>query len=163
MKIKLNGQQREVKNLIDFTECLNTTAIIAKEASYKLEPQRFWYKIKTPLVKVVDADTLETMTDLTMNTFNLSRIRLAGIQAPEENTGTKGAELLKRKIEMYSYIWIKTVQDKNHKQKKTFDRFIGFVFDPYGGLINDWVLLNVPGTVPLIPELIENGESWLST
>lgn len=163
MKIKLNGRQREVNNLADFTSCLVTTATVIREASYTIEPQRFWYKIKTPLVRVVDADTLEPMTDLTMNTFALTRIRLAGIQAPEENTGTNGAELLKRKIENYSYIWIKTVQDKNHKQKKTFDRFIGFVFDPYGGLINDWVLNNVPGTVPLMPELIENGESWIST
>ena len=163
MKIKLNGQQQDITNLDNFNLQISLSNLVDKQVSQIIQPQRFWYKIKTPLVKVVDADTLETMTDLTMNTFNLSRIRLAGIQAPEENTGTKGAELLKRKIEMYSYIWIKTVQDKNHKQKKTFDRFIGFVFDPYGGLINDWVLLNVPGTVPLIPELIENGESWLST
>lgn len=163
MIISLNGQQREITNLDDFNLQLSLSSLVDKQLSRTIEPQRFWYKVKTPLVRVIDADTIETMTDLTMNTFSLSRIRLAGIQAPEENTGTKGAELLKDELNVFSYVWIKTVQDKNHKQKKTFDRFIGFVFDPYGGLINDWVLKHVPGTVPLMPELIENGESWLST
>lgn len=162
MKIKLNGQQHDITNLDDFSLQISLSSLVNKEISQTIQPQRFWYKLKTPSVRVVDADTLETMTDLTMNTFALTRIRLAGIQAPEENTGTNGAELLKRELQLYSYIWIKTVQDKNHKQKKTFDRFIGFVFDPYGRLINDWVLNNVPGTVPLMPELIENGETFIS-
>ena len=46
-------------------------------------PSRYWYKIPTDDIRVVDGDTIECRTDLTHGVYVDAIYRLASINAPE--------------------------------------------------------------------------------
>ena len=52
-------------------------------------PSRYWYKIPTIDIRVVDGDTIECRTDLTHGVYVDAIYRLASINAPEMKGKTK--------------------------------------------------------------------------
>ncbi len=127
-----------------------------------IKPDRFWYKAKNSEISVIDGDTISVQTDLTMSVYHQVALRLAGINAPEINTeaGKLSKSFLQSQVEKHEWFWIKTVQNRSRKQKKTFDRYIAFIFDPYGNLINDIMVANLHAESYMV-ELFDQGDSFI--
>jgi micrococcal nuclease len=109
------------------------------------------YYIKE-VTKIVDGDTIDVIIDLGFDVMFKSRVRMAGIDAPESRTrdldekklGLEAKEYLKHAIESATDIVIKT--EKMNSSEK-YGRILGWVFlDGSDISIND--------------EMIQKGYAW---
>jgi micrococcal nuclease len=109
------------------------------------------YYIKE-VTKIVDGDTIDVIIDLGFDVMFKSRVRMAGIDAPESRTrdldekklGLEAKEYLKHAIESATDIVIKT--EKMNSSEK-YGRILGWVFlDGSDVSIND--------------EMIQKGYAW---
>jgi len=143
--------------------------VVRSRDSILFRPDRFWYLQPFGSVLATDGDTIQATVELTMNSLIRSSIRLASINAPEK----EGATLLAGRIAQnrlqglisdHDYIWIRTIQNKTpkpilRKQKRTFGRYIAFLFDPHGNSIND-AMVRAGMAEPYMIELLDGGDSF---
>ena len=125
-------------------------------------PARYWYKIPTSDIRIIDGDTIECRTDLTHGVHIDATYRLASINAPEMKGKTKAAaiqaagHLQEWLIDAGGYVWIKTLKNKgNDKQIATFGRYVAYVFSAYGKCLNVQMVAEghaVPYMITLITE-----------
>jgi endonuclease YncB( thermonuclease family) len=122
-------------------------------------PSRYWYKIRTKDIRVIDGDTIECLTDLTHGVHIDATYRLASINAPEMKGKTlRAAKLaalrLAGLIENENYLWLKSLKNRgNDKQIQTFGRYVAYVFTEFGECLN--VKMVAEGhAVPYMIELI---------
>ena len=106
-------------------------------------PSRYWYKVRTDDIRVIDGDTIECLTDLTHGVHIDAVYRLASINAPEMKGQTrKAAEESAGFVREWLYsagnfIWLKSLKNRgNDKQIQTFGRYVAYVFGPDGGCLN---------------------------
>ena len=106
-------------------------------------PSRYWYKVRTDDIRVIDGDTIECLTDLTHGVHIDAVYRLASINAPEMKGRTrKAAEESAGFVREWLYsagnfIWLKSLKNRgNDKQIQTFGRYVAYVFGPDGGCLN---------------------------
>jgi endonuclease YncB( thermonuclease family) len=118
-------------------------------------------------VLVIDGDTIEARVSLQFGVIVEVRVRLASINAIElhDDGGQAAKEFLENEIAKCEWIWLKTVRNKakeptKQKQKKTFDRYVGFLFDEFGELINQR-LVDAGLAVPYMIEIVDSGDSFL--
>jgi endonuclease YncB( thermonuclease family) len=123
-------------------------------------PSRFWYKIRTDQIRVIDGDTIECLTDLTHGVHIEAVYRLASINAPEMKGKTlKAAKLAAFRLEALisneNYLWIKSLKNRgNDKQIQTFGRYVAYVFTEFGECLN--VQMVAEGhAVPYMIEIIQ--------
>jgi len=123
-------------------------------------PSRFWYKIRTDQIRVIDGDTIECLTDLTHGVHIEAVYRLASINAPEMKGKTlKAAKLAAFRLEALisneNYLWIKSLKNRgNDKQIQTFGRYVAYVFTEFGECLN--VKMVAEGhAVPYMIEIIQ--------
>jgi len=122
-------------------------------------PSRYWYKVRTKDIRVIDGDTIECLTDLTHGVHIDATYRLASINAPEMKGKTlRAAKLaalrLAGLIENENYLWLKSLKNRgNDKQIQTFGRYVAYVFTEFGECLN--VKMVAEGhAVPYMIELI---------
>jgi endonuclease YncB( thermonuclease family) len=105
-------------------------------------PARYWYKIRTDCIRVIDGDTIECLTDLTHGVHIDATYRLASINAPEMKGKTlRAAKLsalhLEGLIANENYLWLKSLKNRgNDKQIQTFGRYVAYVFTEFGECLN---------------------------
>ena len=123
-------------------------------------PSRYWYKVRTKDIRVIDGDTIECLTDLTHGVHIDATYRLASINAPEMKGKTlRAAKLaalrLAGLIENENYLWIKSLKNRgNDKQILTFGRYVAYVFTEFGECLN--VQMVAEGhAVPYMIEIIQ--------
>jgi endonuclease YncB( thermonuclease family) len=123
-------------------------------------PSRYWYKIRTKDIRVIDGDTIECLTDLTHGVHIDATYRLASINAPEMKGKTlRAAKLaalrLAGLIENENYLWLKSLKNRgNDKQIQTFGRYVAYVFTEFGECLN--VKMVAEGhAVPYMIEIIQ--------
>lgn len=125
-------------------------------------PSRYWYKVQTGDIRVIDGDTIECLTDLTHGVHIDAVYRLASINAPEMKGRTrKAAEVSAGFVREWLYsagnfIWLKSLKNRgNDKQIQTFGRYVAYVFGPDGGCLNVEIVKEghaVPYMIELITE-----------
>lgn len=125
-------------------------------------PSRYWYKIPTSDIRIIDGDTIECHTDLTHGVYVDAVYRLASINAPEMKGRTKNAaEASARYANDWirsrgQFVWVKTLKNKgNDKQVQTFGRYVAYVFAPDGRCLNLYMVESghaVPYMITLIEE-----------
>jgi endonuclease YncB( thermonuclease family) len=132
-----------------------------------IRPSRFWYKCSYKDIRAVDGDTVAVDMDLTLGASLQVRIRLASINAPklekEDNSdspGNRSQAFLRNLIQAQTHLWIKTLQNKKDEPKKTFDRYIAFLFTPKGQCIND-IMVGEGMATPYMIEVLDEGESFI--
>jgi endonuclease YncB( thermonuclease family) len=123
-------------------------------------PSRYWYKVRTKDIRVIDGDTIECLTDLTHGVHIEATYRLASINAPEMKGKTlRAAKLaalrLAGLIENENYLWLKSLKNRgNDKQIQTFGRYVAYVFTEFGECLN--VQMVAEGhAVPYMIEIIQ--------
>jgi endonuclease YncB( thermonuclease family) len=123
-------------------------------------PSRYWYKVRTKDIRVIDGDTIECLTDLTHGVHIDATYRLASINAPEMKGKTlRAAKLaalrLAGLIENENYLWLKSLKNRgNDKQIQTFGRYVAYVFTEFGECLN--VQMVAEGhAVPYMIEIIQ--------
>ena len=105
-------------------------------------PSRYWYKVRTKDIRVIDGDTIECLTDLTHGVHIDATYRLASINTPEMKGKTlKAAKLaalhLEGLIKNENYLWLKSLKNRgNDKQIQTFGRYVAYVFTEFGECLN---------------------------
>lgn len=124
-------------------------------------PSRYWYKVRTDQIRVIDGDTIECHTDLTHGVHIDAIYRLASINAPEMKGRTrKAAEAAARYANDWirsrgEFVWIKSLKNRgNDKQIQTFGRYVAYVFGPAGDCLNVQ-MVNEGHAVPYMITLIE--------
>ena len=124
-------------------------------------PSRYWYKIRTKDIRVIDGDTIECLTDLTHGVHIDATYRLASINAPEMKGKTlRAAKLAASRlaglIENENYLWIKSLKNRgNDKQIQTFGRYVAYVFTEFGECLNVQMVAEghaVPYMITIIEE-----------
>ena len=125
-------------------------------------PARYWYKVRTDDIRVIDGDTIECRTDLTHGVHIDAVYRLASINAPEMKWRTKkAAEESAGFVREWLYsagnfVWLKSLKNRgNDKQIQTFGRYVAYVFGPDGGCLNVEMVAEgraVPYMITLIEE-----------
>jgi endonuclease YncB( thermonuclease family) len=137
------------------------------EAKSEIRPDRYWSMIRPEDVLVIDGDTIEARVSLQFGVIVEVRVRLASINAIElrDDGGQAAKEFLENEIAKCEWIWLKTVRNKakeppKQKQKKTFDRYVGFLFDEFGELINQR-LVDAGLAEPYMIEIVDSGDSFL--
>ena len=124
-------------------------------------PSRYWYKVRTKDIRVIDGDTIECLTDLTHGVHIEATYRLASINAPEMKGKTlRAAKLaalrLAGLIENENYLWLKSLKNRgNDKQIQTFGRYVAYVFTEFGECLNVQMVAEghaVPYMIELITE-----------
>ena len=124
-------------------------------------PSRYWYKVCTDQIRVIDGDTIECLTDLTHGVYVKAAYRLASINAPEMKGKTlRAAKLaalhLEKLIENENYLWLKSLKNRgNDKQIQTFGRYVAYVFTEFGDCLNVQMVAEghaVPYMITLITE-----------
>lgn len=137
------------------------------EAKSEIKPDRYWSMIRPEDVLVIDGDTIEARVSLQFGVIVEVRVRLASINAIElrDDGGQAAKEFLENEVAKCEWIWLKTVRNKakeppKQKQKKTFDRYIGFLFDEFGELINQR-LVDAGLAKPYMIEIVDSGDSFL--
>ncbi len=123
-------------------------------------PVRYWYKVRTDDIRVIDGDTIECLTDLTHGVHIDATYRLASINAPEMKGKTlRAAKLAASRlaglIENENYLWLKSLKNRgNDKQILTFGRYVAYVFTEFGECLN--VQMVAEGhAVPYMIEIIQ--------
>ena len=83
------------------------------------------YEYHATILKVVDGDTIDARMDLGLEVSVTTRLRLAGIDAPERNTeaGKMAALWLSDRLPVGSVVTIRTQKDKREK----FGRYLAEV------------------------------------
>jgi endonuclease YncB( thermonuclease family) len=106
-------------------------------------PSRYWYRVRTDQIRVIDGDTIECLTDLTHGVHIEATYRLASINAPEMKGRTKkAAEVSAGFVREWLYsagnfVWIKSLKNRgSDKQIQTFGRYVAYVFGPAGDCLN---------------------------
>ena len=123
-------------------------------------PSRFWYKVRTKDIRVIDGDTIECLTDLTHGVHAEAVYRLASINTPEKKGKTlRAAKLaalhLEGLISNENYLWIKSLKNRgNDKQIQTFGRYVAYVFTEFGECLNV-KMVNEGHAVPYMITIIE--------
>lgn len=132
-----------------------------------IRPSRFWYKCSPKDIRAVDGDTVAVDMDLTLGVSLQVRLRLASINAPKlegedssDSPGNRSQAFLKRLIQAHTHIWVRTLQNKRNEAKKTFDRYIAFLFTPVGQCIND-IMVREGLATPYMIEVLDEGESFV--
>lgn len=99
-----------------------------------LEMIRWFYKAK--VVRVIDGDTLDVDIDLGFGIRFKTRIRLAGINAPELYTkeGKDAKKVVKEMLEKADYeVYLRTFKGKDYiDQKGKYGRWLALVLIPRG-------------------------------
>jgi endonuclease YncB( thermonuclease family) len=124
-------------------------------------PSRYWYKVRTKDIRVIDGDTIECLTDLTHGVHIDATYRLASINAPEMKGRTKkAAEASAGFVREWIYsagnfVWLKSLKNRgNDKQIQTFGRYVAYVFTEFGECLN--VKMVAEGhAVPYMIEIIQ--------
>jgi micrococcal nuclease len=109
------------------------------------------YRVKN-VTKIVDGDTIDVVIDLGFDIYFSSRVRLAGIDAPESRTrdlkekalGLESKDYLKKRLEQATNIVIRT--EKVNSTEK------------YGRILG-WLYLDGE-TKSVNHEMIEKGYAW---
>ena len=125
-------------------------------------PARYWYKVRTDQIRVIDGDTIECHTDLTHGVYVDATYRLASINAPEMKGRTrKAAEVSAGFVREWLYsagnfVWLKSLKNRgNDKQIQTFGRYVAYVFTEFGDCLNVQMVADghaVPYMIELITE-----------
>ena len=125
-------------------------------------PSRYWYKVPTKLIRVIDGDTIECRTDLTHGVHIDAVYRLASINAPEMKGRTrKAAEesagfVCEWLYSAGNFIWLKSLKNRgNDKQIQTFGRYVAYLFTEFGDCLNVQMVAEghaVPYMITLITE-----------
>lgn len=123
-------------------------------------PSRYWHRIETDDIRVVDGDTIECRTDLSHGVYVDAVYRLASINAPEMKGKTKAAAKLAAGfasewlLDAGGAVWVKTLKNRgNDKQVQTFGRYVAYVFNLFGECLNV-ELVKEGHAVPYMIELI---------
>ena len=125
-------------------------------------PSRYWYKVRTDGIRVIDGDTIECRTDLTHGVHIDATYRLASINAPEMKGRTRkaaeeSAGFVREWLRLAGgYVWLKSLKNRgNDKQIQTFGRYVAYVFGPDGSCLNVEMVKEghaVPYMITLITE-----------
>lgn len=94
------------------------------------------YIYKCKVTKLIDGDTLEVVTDLGFSVYHKIRVRLRGVDAPEIRGKSKylGKHVSHHVAKFLTERQVAKVQ--TFKNKKSFDRWIGVIFDKNGKELN---------------------------
>lgn len=103
-------------------------------------PEGWEYVYRARVVRVVDADTVDLAVSLGFGIEVLSRVRLAGVDAPEMKTadGRAARDRVAALLPVDSETCLKTDGDRRDK----FGRLLGRLELPDGLVLNDWLLEN---------------------
>ena len=94
------------------------------------------YIYKAELVRVVDGDTVDLISDLGFDTFKRERFRLYGIDAPELRTeaGKEAKAWLEDALMPLEAIYIQTIQLKTKAKRDKYGRFLAVLYDDLGDI-----------------------------
>jgi micrococcal nuclease len=89
------------------------------------------YIYKAQLIRVVDGDTVDLISDLGFDTLKRERFRLYGIDAPEMNTaeGKEAKAWLREVLQPLEAIYVQTLQHKTKAKRDKYGRFLAVLYD----------------------------------
>lgn len=102
---------------------------------------------RASLVRVVDGDTVVMRLDLGFRTSCEQSLRLVGVNAPELFSGTNREVGATAKADCERWLWEHQHQDivwpyvvQTVKDRQTFGRYLGTVYDLDGDCLNEWLI-----------------------
>ena len=92
------------------------------------------YIYKAELIRVVDGDTVDLISDLGFDTLKRERFRLYGIDAPEIRTeaGKEAKKWLWDALQPLETIYVQTIQLETKAKRDKYGRFLAVL---YSGLV----------------------------
>jgi micrococcal nuclease len=92
------------------------------------------YIYKAELIRVVDGDTVDLISDLGFDTLKRERFRLYGIDAPEMRTkgGKEAKAWLEDALMPLEAIYIQTIQHKTKAKQDKYGRFLAVLYREFG-------------------------------
>ena len=97
------------------------------------------YEYKCQIVKIIDGDSVDVLTDVGFRVIIGMRIRLAGINAPEMRSpeGPKAKARLLELMPIGSEMIVRTKKDKTEK----WGRYLGVFIDDEGHEVNERMVM----------------------
>jgi micrococcal nuclease len=95
------------------------------------------YIYKAELIRVVDGDTVDLISDLGFDTLKRERFRLYGIDAPELRTeaGKEAKAWLWDVLQPLEAIYVQTIQHKTKAKQDKYGRFLAVLYDELPTLV----------------------------
>jgi micrococcal nuclease len=95
------------------------------------------YTYKAELIRVVDGDTVDLISDLGFDTLKRERFRLYGIDAPEMNTaaGKEAKAWLWEALQPLEAIYVQTIQLETKIKRDKYGRFLAVLYDELPTLV----------------------------
>lgn len=105
------------------------------------------YTYRANLVRVIDGDTIVMRLDLGFYISAEHSLRLVGVNAPELFSGTNRVRGAEAKADCEKWLWEHQHQDikwpylvRTEKDKQTFSRYLGTVYDNVGECLNEYLI-----------------------
>ncbi len=102
---------------------------------------------RASLVRVVDGDTVIMRLDMGFRVSCEQSLRLVGVNAPELFSGTNRVAGALAKADCEKWLWEHQHQDvqwpyivRTEKDRTTFGRYLGYVYDLNGKSLNDYLI-----------------------
>jgi endonuclease YncB( thermonuclease family) len=167
LKVEFEGVLISIEDINNFCAIetlgqINQNSLKEQTDEVVIPVSRFWYKQSKESIEVIDGDTIKVHLDLTVNVAATVSIRLASINAPELDTemGPAAKTFLQDYLSVQKNVWLKLLK---HKQKdtlkKTFDRYIGFLFTEQGTCVND-IMVKTDHAVSYMIEVFDTGNEF---
>jgi micrococcal nuclease len=92
------------------------------------------YIYKAELIRVVDGDTVDLISDLGFDTLKRERFRLYGIDAPEMRTeaGKAAKAWLWGALQPLETIYVQTIQLETKAKRDKYGRFLAVLYSEFG-------------------------------
>jgi len=105
------------------------------------------YTYRANLVRVIDGDSVVMRLSLGFHVSCVQSLRLVGVNAPELFSGTNRAVGAAAKADCRRWFWEHQHQDdpwpyivRTEKDRQTFGRFLGSVYDLSGNSLNEHLI-----------------------
>lgn len=106
------------------------------------------YLYKAKVIEVTDGDTLKLLVDLGFRCSRTVKVRLVGINCDETRGVAEGTDEYTRGRAAKKFVedWVRRVAFtrgvfvKTHRDRKSFDRWLGTIYDCDGGSLNELLL-----------------------
>jgi micrococcal nuclease len=119
------------------------------------------YIYKAELIRVVDGDTVDLISDLGFDTLKRERFRLYGIDAPELRTkeGKEAKAWLWEVLQPLETIYVQTIQLSTKAKRDKYGRFLAVLYDDLSDIDANRLMRTPVSPMSINSQMIEAGHA----
>ena len=119
------------------------------------------YIYKASLIRVVDGDTVDLISDLGFDTLKRERFRLYGIDAPELRTkeGKEAKAWLEDALMPLEAIYVQTIKLKTKAKRDKYGRFLAVLYEELGDIDANRPMKTVVSPASINAKMIVEGHA----